>query len=112
MQQAEQRGYVLVYVGGWGEENKGERSTCQRKRRIYSQTVNRVMLKKLVMATHSTVRRARERVERILIVELLCICTAKNNFNQDKPHRLHLDLGDTVIILRQNVSWYYGYKKK
>ncbi|KAJ6638701.1 Dedicator of cytokinesis protein 1 [Pseudolycoriella hygida] len=37
---------------------------------------------------------------------------AKSNFNQDKPHRLCLDVGDAVIILGESKSWYYGYNKK
>ncbi|XP_037029968.1 dedicator of cytokinesis protein 1 isoform X7 [Bradysia coprophila] len=37
---------------------------------------------------------------------------AKSNFNQDKPHRLCLDVGDSVIILAETKNWYYGYNKK
>lgn len=37
---------------------------------------------------------------------------AKNNFNQDAPHRLSLDVGDSVIISRESANWYYGYNKK
>lgn len=37
---------------------------------------------------------------------------AKSNFNQDKPHRLCLDVGDSVIILGETKNWYYGYNKK
>lgn len=38
--------------------------------------------------------------------------TAKNNFHQPhRPHRLQLDLGDTVCILRHCDDWYYGYRK-
>ncbi|EDV94993.1 dedicator of cytokinesis protein 1 isoform X2 [Drosophila grimshawi] len=38
---------------------------------------------------------------------------AKCNFDQDtKPHRLNLDVGDAVIILKATTHWYYGYKQK
>uniref|UniRef100_A0A1L8DMR3 Putative signaling protein n=1 Tax=Nyssomyia neivai TaxID=330878 RepID=A0A1L8DMR3_9DIPT len=37
---------------------------------------------------------------------------AKNSFSQDKSHRLNLDVGDTVIILKENTNWFYGYNKK
>ncbi|XP_017848453.1 dedicator of cytokinesis protein 1 isoform X2 [Drosophila busckii] len=38
---------------------------------------------------------------------------AKCNFDQDaKPHRLNLDVGDAVIILKETTHWYYGYKQK
>ncbi|KAG5670986.1 hypothetical protein PVAND_001211 [Polypedilum vanderplanki] len=38
---------------------------------------------------------------------------AKHNFQQDdKPHRLCLDVGDSLIIIRESAHWYYGYKKK
>ncbi|XP_055696670.1 dedicator of cytokinesis protein 1 isoform X2 [Lutzomyia longipalpis] len=37
---------------------------------------------------------------------------AKNSFSQDKPHRLNLDVGDAVIILKESSNWYYGYNKK
>ncbi|XP_059611933.1 dedicator of cytokinesis protein 1 isoform X1 [Phlebotomus argentipes] len=37
---------------------------------------------------------------------------AKNNFSQDKSHRLTLDVGDAVIILKETSNWYYGYNKK
>lgn len=39
------------------------------------------------------------------------ISTAKNNFSEDKPHRLNLDVGDAVIISGECANWYYGYKK-
>lgn len=39
--------------------------------------------------------------------------TASNNYQQeDKPHRLELDVGDSLIIIRESSLWYYGYKKK
>ncbi|XP_034662928.1 dedicator of cytokinesis protein 1 isoform X1 [Drosophila subobscura] len=38
---------------------------------------------------------------------------AKCNFDQErKPHRLNLDVGDAVIILKETTHWYYGYKQK
>ncbi|KAH8388441.1 hypothetical protein KR093_006384, partial [Drosophila rubida] len=38
---------------------------------------------------------------------------AKCNFDQDtKPHRLNLDVGDALIILKETTHWYYGYKQK
>ncbi|KAL7025415.1 hypothetical protein ACKWTF_013468 [Chironomus riparius] len=38
---------------------------------------------------------------------------AKHNFQQnDKPHRLCLDVGDSLIITRESTHWYYGFKKK
>ncbi|KAH8278766.1 hypothetical protein KR018_008948, partial [Drosophila ironensis] len=38
---------------------------------------------------------------------------AKCNFDQEnKPHRLNLDVGDAVIILKETTYWYYGYKQK
>nr|AKO62845.1 mbc isoform a [Prodiamesa olivacea] len=37
---------------------------------------------------------------------------AKNNFHQSKSHRLDLDVGDCVIVIRESNDWYYGYKKK
>ncbi|XP_031633258.1 dedicator of cytokinesis protein 1 isoform X3 [Contarinia nasturtii] len=36
---------------------------------------------------------------------------AKNNYFEDKPHRLTLDVGDAVIICGECTNWYYGYKK-
>lgn len=41
------------------------------------------------------------------------IASAKCNFDQEtKPHRLNLDVGDAVIILKETTHWYYGYKQK
>jgi dedicator of cytokinesis protein 1 len=39
---------------------------------------------------------------------------ANNNYQQEdnKPHRLNLDVGDSLIIIRESAHWYYGYKKK
>ncbi|XP_053947178.1 dedicator of cytokinesis protein 1 [Anastrepha ludens] len=38
---------------------------------------------------------------------------AKCNFDQeDKPHRLSLDVGDLVVILKETTHWYYGYKQR
>ncbi|KMZ05390.1 dedicator of cytokinesis protein 1 isoform X1 [Drosophila simulans] len=38
---------------------------------------------------------------------------AKCNFDQEtKPHRLNLDVGDAVIILKETTHWYYGYRQK
>ncbi|XP_054081200.1 dedicator of cytokinesis protein 1 isoform X2 [Zeugodacus cucurbitae] len=38
---------------------------------------------------------------------------AKCNFDQeDKPHRLSLDVGDSVVILKDTTHWYYGYKQR
>ncbi|XP_030369556.1 dedicator of cytokinesis protein 1 isoform X2 [Scaptodrosophila lebanonensis] len=38
---------------------------------------------------------------------------AKSHFDQEtKPHRLSLDVGDAVIILKETTHWYYGYKQK
>ncbi|XP_075145511.1 dedicator of cytokinesis protein myoblast city isoform X3 [Haematobia irritans] len=38
---------------------------------------------------------------------------AKCNFDQDdKPHRLNLDVGDSVVILKETTHWYYGYKQR
>lgn len=37
--------------------------------------------------------------------------SVKNNFYEDKPHRLTLDVGDAVIISGECANWYYGYKK-
>ncbi|CAD7083698.1 unnamed protein product [Hermetia illucens] len=38
---------------------------------------------------------------------------AKNNFYQeDKPHRLCLDVGDAVIIIKETDEWYFGYNKR
>ncbi|XP_037945652.1 dedicator of cytokinesis protein 1-like isoform X2 [Teleopsis dalmanni] len=38
---------------------------------------------------------------------------AKCNFDQDiKPHRLSLDVGDSVVILKETTHWYYGYKQR
>lgn len=39
------------------------------------------------------------------------LLTAKNNFYEDKPHRLCLDVGDSVIISGECTNWYYGYRK-
>uniref|UniRef100_A0A1I8NGF6 Signaling protein n=1 Tax=Musca domestica TaxID=7370 RepID=A0A1I8NGF6_MUSDO len=37
----------------------------------------------------------------------------KCNFDQDdKPHRLSLDVGDAVVILKETTHWYYGYKQR
>ncbi|XP_067619455.1 dedicator of cytokinesis protein 1 isoform X2 [Eurosta solidaginis] len=38
---------------------------------------------------------------------------AKCNFDQEnKPHRLNLDVGDSVVILKETTHWYYGYKQR
>ncbi|XP_055851030.1 dedicator of cytokinesis protein 1 isoform X1 [Episyrphus balteatus] len=38
---------------------------------------------------------------------------AKDNFEEeDKPHRLTLDVGDSVVILKELTQWYYGYNTK
>ncbi|XP_004537877.1 dedicator of cytokinesis protein 1 isoform X3 [Ceratitis capitata] len=38
---------------------------------------------------------------------------AKCNFDQEnKPHRLSLDVGDSVVILKETTHWYYGYKQR
>ncbi|XP_055923008.1 dedicator of cytokinesis protein 1 isoform X2 [Eupeodes corollae] len=38
---------------------------------------------------------------------------AKDNFEEDdKPHRLTLDVGDSVVILKELAQWYYGYNTK
>ncbi|XP_055530559.1 dedicator of cytokinesis protein 1 isoform X2 [Wyeomyia smithii] len=42
--------------------------------------------------------------------KLLAIAKA-NYYESDKVHRLELDVGDTVVILQEAASWYYGYNK-
>lgn len=42
---------------------------------------------------------------------IFSIQTAKNNYHEDKPHRLSLDVGDAVIISGECTNWYYGHKK-
>jgi hypothetical protein len=39
---------------------------------------------------------------------------ANNNYTPEdnKLHRLSLDVGDNLIIIRESAHWYYGYKKK
>ncbi|KAL9893363.1 dedicator of cytokinesis protein myoblast city isoform 3-T4 [Glossina fuscipes fuscipes] len=38
---------------------------------------------------------------------------AKCNFEQsEKPHRLSLDVGDAVIILKETTHWFYGYRQR
>ncbi|XP_058812929.1 dedicator of cytokinesis protein 1 isoform X3 [Topomyia yanbarensis] len=40
------------------------------------------------------------------------LAIAKANYNESgKEHRLELDVGDTVVILQEAASWYYGYNK-
>ncbi|XP_053682558.1 dedicator of cytokinesis protein 1 isoform X2 [Sabethes cyaneus] len=42
--------------------------------------------------------------------KMLAIAKA-NYYESDKAHRLELDVGDTLVILQEAASWYYGYNK-
>ncbi|CRL05400.1 CLUMA_CG018000, isoform B [Clunio marinus] len=46
--------------------------------------------------------------------EQFIVGIAKNNYkqNDDRPNRLELDVGETLIIVRESANWYYGFKKK
>jgi hypothetical protein len=46
------------------------------------------------------------------MVFLFIFLPAINNYSQDKPHRVDLDIGDSVIVLKESEKWYYGYNKR
>jgi len=50
---------------------------------------------------------------RFILIFQFIFLSAKCNFDQEtKPHRLNLDVGDAVIILKETTHWYYGYRQK